>query len=42
VCPGFSGGFLKPAAMDARYQTTYLDIHRRWLDAQPTSEQLLG
>jgi hypothetical protein len=41
VCPGFSGGFLKPAAMDALYQKTYLEIHRRWLEAQPTSEQLL-
>jgi O-acetylhomoserine (thiol)-lyase len=39
--PGFSGGFMKPAEMDELYRRTYLDIHQRWLEAQPTSEELL-
>lgn len=30
--PGFSASFMSPAAMDALYQETYLDVHRRWLE----------
>src|SRR5438552_7103132 len=39
--PGFSDGFMSPAALDALYRKTYLEIHTRWLDALPTTEELL-
>ena len=39
--PGFSGGFMKPAAIDALHKETYLDIHRRWLEAQPTTDEMM-
>ncbi len=41
VKPGFSSRFMKPAALDELYRRTYLDIHTRWLDALPTTEELL-
>jgi hypothetical protein len=39
VQPGFSEGFMKPAAIDELYQRLSLDIHRRWLEAQPKMEE---
>jgi len=39
--PGFTTGFMKPAAIDELYQRTYLEIHHRWLEAQPTTEEML-
>lgn len=41
VLAGFSGGFMKPTETDELYRRTYLDIHARWLEAQPTSEELM-
>jgi O-acetylhomoserine (thiol)-lyase len=41
VLPGFSDGFMKPSETDELYRRTYLDVHTRWLKAQPTSEELL-
>jgi len=41
ACPGFSGGFMKPADIDALYRSTSLEIHERWLEAQPGMEELL-
>jgi len=38
---GFTGSFMKPAAIDELYRQTYLDIHRRWLEAQPEMEEML-
>jgi O-acetylhomoserine/O-acetylserine sulfhydrylase-like pyridoxal-dependent enzyme len=39
--PGFAKGFMKPADMDALYRRTSLEIHQRWLDAQPGMEALM-
>jgi O-acetylhomoserine/O-acetylserine sulfhydrylase-like pyridoxal-dependent enzyme len=39
--PGFSGCFMKPADIDALYRRTSLEIHERWLAAQPGMEELL-
>ena len=41
INPGFSTGFMSPASLDALYRKTYLDVHTRWLDALPTTEELL-
>jgi hypothetical protein len=41
VHPGFSAGFMPPTAIDDLYQRTYLEIHRRWLEAQPTIDEML-
>ncbi len=41
VKPGFTQGFMKPAQIDGLYRVTYLDIHTRWFDAQPTTAQAL-
>ena len=39
--PGFCAKFLSPAATDALYEATYLDVHARWLKSQPKLEELL-
>ena len=39
--PGFSAGFMKPAAVDSLYRQTFLDVHTRWLDELPGTEELL-
>ena len=39
---GFADGFMKPPQIDELYRATYLDIHARWFDAQPTAAQALG
>ena len=41
VKPGFTGGFMKPDQIDELHRATYLDIHARWFDAQPTAAQAL-
>jgi len=41
LCPGFSNGFLKPTALDELYRKSYMDIHQRWLDALPNTDELL-
>jgi O-acetylhomoserine/O-acetylserine sulfhydrylase-like pyridoxal-dependent enzyme len=39
--PGFADGFGKPLDMDALYRRTSLEIHERWLRAQPGMEELM-
>ena len=39
--PGFSSRFMKPAELDELYRRTYLDVHTRWLNALPTTDELL-
>lgn len=41
VCPGFSGKFPPPAAVDELYRETYLDVHTRWIDQIPAFDDLL-
>jgi len=38
---GFSNSFMKPAALDALYRQTYLSVHAQWLEAQPSTDELL-
>jgi O-acetylhomoserine/O-acetylserine sulfhydrylase-like pyridoxal-dependent enzyme len=38
---GFASGFMKPADIDALYRRTSLEVHERWLAAQPAMEELL-
>jgi O-acetylhomoserine/O-acetylserine sulfhydrylase-like pyridoxal-dependent enzyme len=40
--PGFSEGFPDAEAIDALYREVYLDVHRRYLDAQPSMAMLLA
>jgi O-acetylhomoserine/O-acetylserine sulfhydrylase-like pyridoxal-dependent enzyme len=42
VKPGFAQGFMRPLQIDELYRASYLDIHARWFDAQPTLAQALG
>ena len=37
----FSSGFMNPDAIDQLYRKTYLEIHDRWLESQPSSRSLL-
>jgi O-acetylhomoserine/O-acetylserine sulfhydrylase-like pyridoxal-dependent enzyme len=39
--PGFSKAFMSPEAVDELYRATYLDVHTRWVDAQPVCRELL-
>jgi O-acetylhomoserine (thiol)-lyase len=39
--PGFCAKFFAPAAVDELFRRTYLDIHARWVDAQPSLEKLM-
>ncbi len=41
VCPGFTGKFMAPPAMDGLFRETYLDVHRRWLESQPPTETFM-
>jgi O-acetylhomoserine/O-acetylserine sulfhydrylase-like pyridoxal-dependent enzyme len=41
VSPGFSNGFMKPDEIDALHQSTYLDVHQRWVEAEPKTQELL-
>jgi O-acetylhomoserine (thiol)-lyase len=38
---GFTDAFMPAAEVDELYARTYLDIHTRWLQSQPTTEELL-
>jgi cystathionine beta-lyase/cystathionine gamma-synthase len=40
--PGFSERFPAPEAIDALYREVYLDVHRAYLDAQPSMAVLLA
>ena len=42
VHPGFTGAFMRPEAVDELYRRTYLDVHARWLEAQPSTQELLS
>ena len=39
--PDFAKGFMKPADIDTLYRRTSLEVHERWLSAQPPMEELL-
>src|SRR5262245_24579995 len=39
--PGFSTGFMNPARGDELHRRTCLEIHTRWVDALPRTEELL-
>ena len=41
VRPGFADAFMRPEAVDELHRRTYLDIHARWVDSQPTMSELL-
>jgi cystathionine beta-lyase/cystathionine gamma-synthase len=41
VSPGFSKRFPEPASVDALYRSIYLDVHERWVRAQPAMAELL-
>lgn len=38
--PGFSDGLMDPQQFDRLYRETYLEIHSRWLESQPTVEEI--
>jgi cystathionine beta-lyase/cystathionine gamma-synthase len=39
--PGFSARFMSPEDADVLYQTTYLDVHRRWVEGLPSTADML-
>src|SRR5216683_481988 len=39
--PGFANSFMAPEAVDELYRRTYLDVHTRWLESQPTTSEML-
>ena len=41
VAPGFARGFLPPETVDALYESTYVDVHRRYVAAKPKMAQML-
>jgi cystathionine beta-lyase/cystathionine gamma-synthase len=41
IRPGFSAKFMRPEEVDALYRRTYLDVHTRWLDSQPSTQDLM-
>jgi cystathionine beta-lyase/cystathionine gamma-synthase len=41
VRPGFSTSFTAPESIDALYRRVYLDVHTRWLESQPPTQELL-
>ena len=41
VVPGFSNLFMKPEEVDEMYRLTYLDVHTRWLESQPSTRDML-
>jgi O-acetylhomoserine/O-acetylserine sulfhydrylase-like pyridoxal-dependent enzyme len=38
---GFTDAFLRPAAVDELYHRVYLEVHTRWVNSQPSTEELL-
>ncbi len=41
-CPGFCAGFPSAEVIDGLYRETYLDVHRRFIEAQPDFITLAG
>jgi O-acetylhomoserine/O-acetylserine sulfhydrylase-like pyridoxal-dependent enzyme len=41
TCPGFMQHFPAPAALDDLYESTYVDVHRRYAASRPRMEELL-
>jgi hypothetical protein len=41
VSPGFSRKFMAPADVDALFEETYVDIHRRYVRSRPKMVELL-
>jgi O-acetylhomoserine (thiol)-lyase len=41
-CPGFAAHFPRPRDVDQLYETTYVDVHRRYAASRPRMERLLG
>jgi O-acetylhomoserine/O-acetylserine sulfhydrylase-like pyridoxal-dependent enzyme len=41
VCPGFCAHFQSPQELDALYETTYVDVHRRYAASKPRMAALL-
>ncbi len=41
VIPGFSKQFMAMDAVDELYKHVYLDVHQRWIEAQPKIENLV-
>jgi len=39
--PGFSEKFMNNEDMDVLYKKIYLDVHTRWIDAQPKTEEMV-
>jgi O-acetylhomoserine/O-acetylserine sulfhydrylase-like pyridoxal-dependent enzyme len=42
ACPGFMGHFPAPADVDHLYESTYVDVHRRYAASRPRMQQLLS
>ena len=42
ACPGFLGFFAQPHEIDALYESTYVDVHRRYAASRPRMATLLG
>jgi cystathionine beta-lyase/cystathionine gamma-synthase len=40
-CPGFSRHFGQPQAIDALYESIYVDVHRRYAASRPRMQQML-
>jgi O-acetylhomoserine/O-acetylserine sulfhydrylase-like pyridoxal-dependent enzyme len=41
-CPGFTRHFGQPHEIDALYESTYVDVHRRYAASRPRMQQLLS
>ena len=41
VCPGFLGHFPAPDALDRLYESTYVDVHRRYAASRPRMARLM-
>jgi cystathionine beta-lyase/cystathionine gamma-synthase len=41
-CPGFTRYFGQPHEIDALYESTYVDVHRRYAASRPRMQQLLS
>jgi O-acetylhomoserine (thiol)-lyase len=41
VCPGFLSHFPAPADVDALYESTYVDVHRRYAASRPRMAELM-
>jgi hypothetical protein len=41
-CPGFMAHFAPPDEIDALFESTYVDVHRRYAASRPRMRQLLS